>query len=310
MELIPHSLKSGKIKTKLKITENSDVDLWLIKGKNQGKTLVLTTGMHACEYIGILAVREFFEEADENRFNGNVLILPLINKTGFYQGVKQIMPEDGKNLNRVFSDNEAKTYTEKLSKAIINNIYPLADFILDLHGGDINEAMENLVFYPARVDKETSEFSRKAAMTLPVRYRLASGASNGLYSFAANKKIPGLLLEIGEKGEHTRKNIDLCKESIYRILAYLDICGEKLVNEEQKQADLSFYEEAEYEGFWFPYVKAGEKVKKGSLLGELKGMDGECMQKICAKEDAVVWYYTYTLGVKKSDPLIAYGIPV
>ena len=103
MELIPHSLKSGKIKTKLKITENSDIDLWLIKGKNQGKTLVFTTGMHACEYIGILAVREFFEEADENRFNGNVLILPLINKTGFYQGVKQIMPEDGKNLNRVFS---------------------------------------------------------------------------------------------------------------------------------------------------------------------------------------------------------------
>ena len=39
MELIPHSLKSGKIKTKLKITENSDIDLWLIKGEKSGENL-------------------------------------------------------------------------------------------------------------------------------------------------------------------------------------------------------------------------------------------------------------------------------
>ena len=68
-------------------------------GAAPGKTLVVTAGVHGCEYVGVQALRRLAVELDPAELSGNVILLPLANPTGFYAGAKQVVPEDGVNLN-------------------------------------------------------------------------------------------------------------------------------------------------------------------------------------------------------------------
>ena len=77
-------------------------------GAAPGKTLVVTAGVHGCEYVGIQALRRLAADLDPARLSGNVILLPLANPSAFYAGAKQVVPEDGVNLNRAFPGNSAE----------------------------------------------------------------------------------------------------------------------------------------------------------------------------------------------------------
>ena len=79
------------------------------------------------------------------------------------------------------------------------------------------------------------------------------------------------------------------------------------VNKYQKEIIKAKYVGAESDGFWYPYFTVGDNVKKGELLGIVKTMDGIVVQTLRAKFDAIILYYTLSLGVRKNDTLMAYG---
>lgn len=70
-----------------------------------GKTVDCYSGVHGCEYIGILAVSRLIQELDPRQMKGEVVFLPIANEGGFYKEIKQLVPEDGVNLNRGISGN-------------------------------------------------------------------------------------------------------------------------------------------------------------------------------------------------------------
>ena len=85
---------------------------------------------------------------------------------------------------------------------------PEADFLLDLHGGDWNEELAPLVFFPCGAGQTVEQETRRAAQALSVSMRVCSTARNGLYSWAAQKGIPALLLERGGNGRWTPEEVD------------------------------------------------------------------------------------------------------
>lgn len=52
-----------------------------------------------------------------------------------------MVPEDGINLNRAFPGNAKGSLSARLAVALENALYPVADFLADLHGGDYNEVL-------------------------------------------------------------------------------------------------------------------------------------------------------------------------
>ena len=62
-------------------------------GKNPGRTLVVTAGVHGCEYVGVQALRTLAQELDPSAMTGNAILLPLANPYGFYAGAKRVVPE-------------------------------------------------------------------------------------------------------------------------------------------------------------------------------------------------------------------------
>ena len=279
-------------------------------GRNTGKTLVITAGVHGGEYVGIETALRLIKELEAEKLSGNIIICPVLNTEGFYDGVKQISTSDYKNLNREFPGDEKGTSTQRVAFDIEKYLYPTADFIVDLHGGDINENLIPLIFFPYGSGEDMKNYVGDIASRMSVNFRVGSYASNGLYSYATKKNIPAMLYERGAHGIWSEEDVLAEREDLYKLMEILGIIKEGhdiSVNKKQKEIVSAEYVEAECDGLWYPYVKQGQRVKKGELLGVLKNIEGDELQRVEAKFDATVLYYTLSLGVRKKDALIAYG---
>ena len=267
----------------LPVASHYPIEMTVICGSCPGKTLVVTAGVHGCEYVGIETLNRLKKELDPIDLSGRIILLPLVNPEGFYMGSKQIIPADGQNLNRTFPGDPEGTFSSRLAKLLEETLYPEADFLIDLHGGDVNEALTPLVFFPTTVSDALAAKASAAAASLSIPYRVASTAKNGLYSRA-------------------------CKRNIFELMAHLKIRPFSDTDLHQEEIRQAVYEEAPKNGFWYPAVShAGQKLKKGTLLGTLKDIYGNEIFRCTAPFDGVVLYYTLSLGVKCKDPLIAFG---
>ena len=183
----------------------------------------MTAGVHGCEYVGIETLNRLKKELDPIDLSGRIILLPLVNPEGFYMGSKQIIPADGQNLNRTFPGDPEGTFSSRLAKLLEETLYPEADFLIDLHGGDVNEALTPLVFFPTTVSDALAAKASAAAASLSIPYRVASTAKNGLYSWAAQCGIPALLAERGERGLWCEDEVTACKRNIFELMAHLKI---------------------------------------------------------------------------------------
>lgn len=278
-------------------------------GLRPGRTLVVTAGVHGCEYVGIQALRRLSKELSPAELSGNVLLLPLINRSGFYAGVKQIVPEDGVNLNRAFPGNAEGSPAFRMAFALERAVYPVADFLADLHGGDHNQTLEPLVFFPTAGKEEVNRAALAAARCLTVPYRVRSTARDGLYSWAVQQGVPAVLIERGSAGTWSGEEIAACCEDVRSLLWHLRILPGGTPERQQTEIVEAVYEEAVSDGFWYPSARAGEIVSEGMLLGRLETLDGRLLQELRARFDGVALYDTFSLGVKAGDLLIAYGRP-
>ena len=159
---------NGKRFIYLKMCIRDRLDTVCLCGTAPGKTLAVTAGVHVCEYVGVQALRRLAAELDPAELSGNVIFLPLANPTGFYAGAKQVVPEDGDNLNRAFPGDPAGTLSARLAHALEAALYPVADFLADLHSGDCNEALYPLVFFPMAGTETVNQAACAAARTLTV----------------------------------------------------------------------------------------------------------------------------------------------
>ena len=300
-------LENGRITGTLSVRGGPGLPVWMICGASDGLTLVLTAGVHGCEYVGIMTLRRLFAQLVPAQIRGRVILLPLVNCEGFYAGSKQVVPSDGKNINRVFPPPEEGTMAQEIARTVVEQIYQEADFLLDLHGGDVNEAMTPLVFYPATAAPDVCTQARAAAQHLEVMYRIPSTARNGLYSYAAQCGIPALLMEVGGMGLWTEEQVELELRSIQSLMGYLDMGPTPVKNSRQQEMMEMCYAEAEVSGFWFPAIKTEHKISAGQILGRIEDLEGRILQTINARWDGMALYHTVSLGVTTGDALVAYG---
>ena len=102
-------------------------------------------------------------------------------------------------------------------------------------------------------------------------------------------------------------SLDADCEDVLRLMNHLGIIKEDFNAIHQTEITKAVYEEAPADGYWFPEVCAGQKVLKEALLGRWKSSDGTQSCEVRARFAGRVLYETTALGVRRNDPLIAYG---
>ncbi|MBU5433731.1 succinylglutamate desuccinylase/aspartoacylase family protein [Intestinimonas sp. MSJ-38] len=81
----------------------------MVCGVSDGPTLVLTAGVHGCEYVGIMTLRRLFAQLSPAKIRGRVILLPLVNGEGFYIGSKQALAKTRKSGESRFFDTLKKS---------------------------------------------------------------------------------------------------------------------------------------------------------------------------------------------------------
>lgn len=282
----------------------------LINGKSEGKTVLISSGIHGSEYPGILTAMELARELTPEMIRGQLILLHPVNVSAFYNRVSYLHPEVGENLNRLYPGSKDGSLAEQIAYYMGEEYHKRVDFVLDLHGGDIHEHLLPYVYCPGVGDEKVLEESYQAARLLTANYLVQSTSTTGFYNSCAVSGTPALLIERGSRGLWSRQEVADYKADIRNLLVYLGLL-EGTVHKPAKEAHLLTnvtYLDAPASGCWLPDVELDQRVKAGQRLGVITDFFGNILEEIYAEYDSIILYLAVSLGIQKEDSLITYGI--
>ena len=282
----------------------------LICGEKPGPTLLITGGIHSAEYVGIVAAMELGREILPEQLAGSLIVMPVVNRTGFEHRTMSMVFEDGKNLNRVFPGNPHGTAADKIAYFLSEEIQKRADYYVDLHCGDGYEILTPYVYCIGKGKTDVTAKSREMAQAVNVPWLVISDiASGGAYNHAGSMGIPSILIERGCLGCWSKEEVKKDKEDVLNILRFLGMMEGDAQSFEKNQDVMEkvYYPQAMETGCWYPEKNIGEIVGKGELLGTIRDYFGTNLDKIYAAEDGIILYQVMSLCVLKGGVTVAYG---
>src|SRR5215470_6923220 len=126
----------------------TSIPVAVIRGAKPGPVLALVSGAHGTEYASIIALEELIQSLDPAQVAGTVIIVPLVNIQSFEQKVPHVNPVDGKSMNRFYPGKADGTQTERASWLITKQVVERCDYLIDYHGGDLDESLRPYSYWP------------------------------------------------------------------------------------------------------------------------------------------------------------------
>lgn len=281
----------------------------IINGKNEGKTILITAGIHGAEYPCIKTAIELAKEIKPEMVNGQIVIVHPVNMQAFEARCAAIVPEDNKNINRLFPGDKNGSISDKIAYVLTHEFQDKSDFYFDIHGGDLHEELHPYIYYPGACEKEISEKSREVASIFDVDYMVKSSATTGAYNSAAIRGIPCVLVERGGAGFCRRDDVDKYKEDMFRALRVLGVLNGEYDKVEKTivEIDNVKYIDSSKNGCIEMFVSAGDKVKKAQKLYSITDLFGNIIDTYNAEFNGVILYNTISLAINEGESIIAYG---
>jgi predicted deacylase len=282
--------------------------MWLVNGAHDGPTLAVTAGVHPAEYASIAAALQFGQALDPARVRGRVIVVPVMNMPAFTARSIYVCPLDGKNLNRVFPGDPNGTASEQIAAWIFGNVITRVDYFVDLHGGDLIEALVPFTIFYKGGDPKVRDASLEMAKAFGIPILVSSETQGGTYSAAAKAGVPAILTEAGGQGIWTKEDVRAHTDGLDRLMRHLKML------EGQPPAPVActvlsqfLWRRSDHDGFWYPAVTVNDAVKQGQELGVIKDWEGRVLQRATAEADGRVLFIVSSLAINKTDPLLAVG---
>lgn len=278
----------------------------LLCGRQDGPTVLITAGVHNAEYVGIQAAIELSNELNVDELRGNVVIVPLANRSGFEHRTMSMVYEDGKNLNRVFPGDAEGSPAERLAHMLFETFIKNADAYIDLHCGDGYETLHPFAYY---LGDTTAEATAKRMISCVnteycVRSRCRTG---GAYNMASVHGVPSVLIERGQLSLFSREEIEADKADVRNILRLLGVLpGE--CRAYPKTELLEYNDTAPCTGCWYPEKRVGERFRKGECFGVIRDYFGQTLHTAVADADGVLLYQCSSLNIIEKGPMVSYGV--
>lgn len=298
-----------KVQTYLEVPGTPvQMPITLINGEAEGKTVVITGGTHGGEYPGVETAIRLAMTLDPAQVSGQLIIVHPVNVPAFQAKLQYVGPYDGKNLNREYPGLATGTVTQRIAYTISSLLFTQADFYMDLHGGDIHEALTPFVLYSKNGSKEQVELSIACSKALGVKYVGGSTSTNGTFGCAASMGVPGFLGEIGNLGLWSEEEVATYVSGVMNVLRLLKVLpGEVVENKDCVLLDHMVGVNAEQTGCWYPCVKIDDQVKEGQKLGEIRDYFGKVLGEYFAPCSGVMLYVIASLPINTGDPIYAIG---
>jgi predicted deacylase len=282
--------------------------IWLINGAVAGPTLVVTGGVHAAEYASIAAALELGRSLEPSLLRGRVVVLPVMNMPAFVSRSIYVCPLDGRNLNRVFPGDAHGTASEQIADWIFHNVIARADYYVDLHGGDLIEALVPFTIFFRSGNAGVDEVSLEMAKVFGIRYLVSSETPGSTLSAATRAGIPSILAESGGQGIWTKEDVARHSDGLGNLLRHFGMVpGAPVAAAPFTLLERFLWLRSEHAGFWYPAVGVGDQVSAGQDLGRITDCEGHTLQATASPADGTVLFIVSSLAINNGDPLLAVG---
>jgi uncharacterized protein len=289
-----------------------DVPALEITGTGDGPRLTVLAGVHGCEYAPMAAQRIWARGLGDRELRGRVLAIPVLNLPAFWARSPFVVPEDGKNLNRCFPGDPAGSLAERLAYDTFTKVIEGSDALIDMHAGDMVEALEPFTLYDAGpVEARARELAEAYGLGYVIRREPSpDGALGGMTSTAAAQiGIPAIIAEVGGCGLVEQAAVDTHVRGLNRVLARLGMSGDPAGDGEPPRTLRRFlWLYCQQAGFWAPAEPVGSEVAEGQVLGTVSSIDGtEILETITAPSDGVLMFVTSSPAVAADGLLLGLG---
>jgi predicted deacylase len=287
-----------------------------VVGREAGLTFLLTAGIHAAEYTGTLAALRLARGLEPKDVHGTIVVIPLLNRPGFYERSVYVNPEDGQNLNRAFPGDANGTWSERFAYHLLNDVVVNVDRAMDLHAGDMVEDLEPFLGYQmtgnAEVDARSREMIDAYTGTRWVTHVVPGGERAGmLYGAAAQSGVPAMLAESGGRGLPIEADVQRHVDGVRNVWRTLGLLTDRAAAPGQAKQVIARNEwlRSAHEGIFLCRVKPGDTVSHGETLGEMVDLLGNHLTDILAPAAGVVIFTVTSPAIKRDGLLLAVGVP-
>ena len=283
-----------------------------IAGPVAGPTVLITAGIHAAEYTGIEAAIRLGRTISPDAVRGTILIIPLLNRPGFYERSIYVNPEDNDNLNRLFPGKADGTWGERFAHRLLTEIIVKCDNAIDLHAGDLIEDLVPFVIYRETKDASLDERIQAMANAYGARWAVKSAPTGErpgtLMAVAAQSGVAAMLAESGGRGQLIEEDVVRHVTGATNILRVIGAISGRPDHVELPTVVNSFeWLRSPVEGIFHCHVRVDQVVKARELVGEMTDLVGDPIAALTAPVNGVVLFTVTSPAIKKGGLLLAIG---
>jgi predicted deacylase len=274
------------------------IQVAVIHGARPGPVVAFVAGSHGTEYVSIVALQRFIGTVDAKALAGTVIVAPLLNVASMEQMVPHINPVDRKGMNASYPGNKSGTQSERALALVAEQIVRLADVVVDLHGGDLDEDLRPYSYW-IRTGKASQDDASKAlalAFNLDVIIVRDVDAANpasarSLSGYALSLGKTTFVAEAGRAGLVEPDAVAALVNGSQNVLAALNMTSgvvpkmEKLVYVGSDQRVRS-----DKPGMFYKSVERGSYVVKGQKVGHVTDYVGRDIADILAPQSGIVTF--------------------
>jgi uncharacterized protein len=283
-----------------------------IAGLVAGPTVLITAGIHAAEYTGIEAAIRLGRTISPDAVRGTIVIIPLLNRPGFYERSIYVNPEDNDNLNRLFPGKTDGTWGERFAHRLLTEIISKCDNAIDLHAGDLIEDLVPFVIYRETGDASLDGRIEAMANAYGARWAVKSAPTGErpgtLMAVAAQNGVAAMLAESGGRGQLVEEDVTRHVDGVTNILRTIGALSGRADKVDPPTVVKTFeWLRSPVEGIFHCHVRVDQRVKARELVGEMTDLVGDPIAALTAPVSGVVLFTVTSPAIKKGGLLLAIG---
>jgi uncharacterized protein len=294
----------------------TNIPVAVVNGVQPGPVLALVSGAHGTEYTSIIALETLILDLDPSQLTGTVIILPLVNLPSFEQKVPHVNPVDNKSMNRFYPGKAGGTQTERASFLITREVVDRCDYLIDFHGGDLDESLRPYSYWVISGRAQQDATSKEMTLAFGLDHIIISddrpkdlNATKYLDNTAVMRGKPAVTVEAGYAGTVETDDVALLAQGTLSVMRYLKMlpgAPHPIENPVwiQSLSDVNSPET----GIFYPLVKRGTYVQAGMNLGYVTDYVGKILFEARTPVSGIVLHICAVPSMKKGDNIANIGV--
>ncbi|HKV62552.1 MAG TPA: M14 family metallopeptidase [Candidatus Acidoferrum sp.] len=312
----PGEKAQGYIQVPAGVDAGTNIPVVVVNGAKPGPTLALVTGAHGTEYVSIIAVEKLIGMLKPENVSGKVILVPLVNVESFEQKVPHVNPVDHKSMNRYYPGKADGTQTDRVLYWITKDVVDQCDYLIDYHGGDLDENLRPYAYWGAVGKAEQDRISKGMVLAFGLDHIIIwndrptdPADSRYLDNTSSLKGKPSIVVEAGHAGTVEADDVSLLVKGTLSTMRYLKmIPGEPEFIEHPVWLEKTVEVVSDGPGIWYPRVQRGTYVQEGMKLGTITDYFGKVIQEPRAPASGVILHVNAVPSLSKGVNIADIGV--